>query len=756
MYKNKQDTINNTSEGISNKYALCIVDVNNLGTRTFSYLIPEHLKATIKVGQAVLVPFGFRKQNIIAFVAGFSNYLEEGIKAKEIIKIIDEKSVFSLDYLKMLEWIANYYCCDINAVIQAGIPMKFLKENATQKERFEKYITFKTNEGATNRQVEILNKLKDLGEVKLIDFEKDAKTTRATIIKMQEKGFVEIIEKSIYRDPLSIFNNVEKDEFPELSDEQKEIFKEISNKIDNKEKNPILLNGITGSGKTEIYFNAIKKVLDEGKNVLFLAPEIALASQLTLRLIKRFNSNEIAIWHSSISEGEKFDVWNKIRENKIRIIIGARSAIFAPLNNIGLVIIDEEHENTYKQTSPAPRYDARKVAEKICEIHNATLIKGSATPEVESYFKAISNNNLLTLNNRFNNADLAKVTVIDMKEEFYKGSRSIFSNTLINAVNEALNNKKQVILLMNRRGFYTSVQCRTCGEVIKCPNCDIPMIYHASDDTIKCHWCNTVKPLPKACPKCNSNDIKMSGSGTQRIENITKKVFPNAIMERIDSDILSSKTKYIEILDKFQKGEIDILIGTQMIAKGLDNKNVTVVGVVDADISFAFPDYRSGERGFQLLMQVAGRAGRGEFDGKVIFQTYNPDMYAIQNAKSQNYLDFYNNEINRREMFNYPPFCQVIKIVFSSNDEDRVFKCAQAVWQELSNQVEKHSLNEYLDISCATKCIMYKINSEYRYQIIIRNKMQKKGQYFISSFYKKCKVSDDIKMIIDIDPIDVI
>ena len=756
MNKKQQDIINNTSEGISNKYALCIVDVNNLGTRTFSYLIPENLKSTIKVGQAVLVPFGFRKQNIIAFVAGFSNYLEEGIKAKEIIKIIDEKSVFSLEYLKMLEWIANYYSCDINAVIQAGIPMKFLKENATQKERFEKYITFKTSEGATNRQVEILNKLKDLGEVKLIDFEKDAKTTRATIIKMQEKGFVEIIEKSMYRDPLSIFNNVEKDEFPTLSEEQELIFKDIANKIDNKEKNPILLNGITGSGKTEIYFNAIKKVLDEGKNVLFLAPEIALASQLTLRLIKRFNSEEIAIWHSSISEGEKFDVWNKIRENKIRIIIGARSAIFAPLNNIGLVIIDEEHENTYKQTSPAPRYDARKVAEKICEIHNATLIKGSATPEVESYFKALSTNNLLTLNNRFNNVDLAKVTVIDMKEEFYKGSRSIFSNTLINAVNEALNNKKQIILLMNRRGFYTSVQCRTCGEVIKCPNCDIPMIYHASDDTIKCHWCNTVKPLPKSCPKCCSNDIKMSGSGTQRIENITKKLFPNAVMERIDSDVLSSKTRYIEILDKFQKGEIDILIGTQMIAKGLDNKNVTVVGVVDADISFAFPDYRSGERGFQLLMQVAGRAGRGEFNGKVIFQTYNPDMYAIQNAKAQNYLDFYNNEITRREMFNYPPFCQIIKIVFSSNDEDRVFKCAQAVWQELANQVEKHSLTEYLDISNATKCIMYKINSEYRYQIIIRNKMQKKGQYFISSFFKKCKVSDDIKMIIDIDPIDVI
>ncbi len=740
------------------KYALCLVDVNNLGTRTFSYLIPENLKAEIKVGQAVLVPFGHRKQNIIAFVTGFSDYLEEGIKAKEIIKIIDKRAVFSMKYLHLLDWIANYYCCDINAVIQAAIPMKFLKENskAIQKEKTEKYIIFKTKENATSRQLPILNKLENLKEALLSEFLTIAKTTRPTIAKLENQGNIEIVEKQIYRDPLSVFKNIEQDEFPKLSEEQQKAFEEISKKIDAKSTTPILLNGITGSGKTEIYFKAIKKVLDEGKNVLFLAPEIALASQLTLRLIKRFNQDEIAIWHSSISEGEKFDVWNKLRDNKIRIIIGARSAIFAPLTNIGLVIIDEEHENTYKQTSPAPRYDARLVAEKICEIHNAALIKGSATPDVGSYFKALSTKNLITLNNRFNNVNLAKVTVIDMREEFYKESRSIFSNTLINAVNETLNNNKQTILLMNRRGFYTSVQCKVCGEVIKCPNCDIPMIYHDSDKTIKCHWCNTSKPLPNHCPSCNSSEIKMTGMGTQRIETIAEKLFPTAKIERIDSDILSSKTKYIEILDKFQKGEIDILIGTQMIAKGLDNKNVTLVGVVDADISFAFPDYRSSERGFQLLMQVAGRAGRGEFDGKVIFQTYNPDLYAIKNAKSQNYLSFYNNEIDRREMFDYPPFCQIIKIVISAKNEERAEKCAFDISERLKELIDKHNLTEYIEVNGSMKCIMYKINSEYRYQIIIKNKMNKKGQYLVSTFIKSTSTADDIKMIIDIDPVDVI
>lgn len=747
-----------TNQGISGKYALCLVDVNNLGTRTFSYLIPDSMREEIKIGQAVLVPFGNRKQNIIAFVAGFSDYLQDGIKAKEIVKIIDRRAVFSLDYLKMLDWIANYYCCDINVVMQAAIPMKFLKENAQdiKKEKFEKYILFKTKEKASQRQLEILEKLEKSGGTTLIKFEKEVKTTRATIMKMQKAGFVEIMEKPIYRDPLSVFKNHKQDDFPELSEEQQKAFDGIVKKMDSGQTAPILLNGVTGSGKTEIYFRAIKKVLDEDRNILFLAPEIALASQLTLRLIKRFNPDEIAIWHSSISEGEKYDVWNKLRRNQIRIIIGARSAIFAPLTNIGLVVIDEEHENTYKQTSPAPRYDARTVALKICELHNASLITGSATPDIGSYFKAVSTDNLITLNNRFNNTGLAKVTVVDMREEFYRETRSIFSNLMINSVNETLREKKQVILLMNRRGFYTSVQCRTCGELVKCPKCDIPMIYHNSDKTLKCHWCNSIQKLPDKCPKCGSSELNMSGMGTQRVESIAAKLFPDARIERIDSDVLSSKYKYIDILDKFQNGEIDILIGTQMIAKGLDNPNVVLVGVLDADISFTFPDYRSGERGFQLLMQVAGRAGRGDFDGKVIFQTYNPELYVIKNAKEQNYLNFYKNEIMRREVFNYPPFCQVIKLVVSSTDDNRAAVCAGEIAEKFKERIDKLGVSEYIELNGSMKCIMSKINSEYRYQIVIKNKMNKKGQYLISAFIKSISAAKDIKLIIDIDPVDII
>ena len=759
MQKNNDGKNFDEQKGISSKYALCLVDVKNLGARTFSYIIPENMREKIKIGQAVTVPFGRRKQNVIAFITGFSDYLEEGIKAKEIVKIIDRRAVFTMDYLKLSDWIANYYCCDINAVIQAAIPMKFLKENSGKKikEKKEKYIIFKNEDNKNQRRQIILKKLKDLsGEYPLIEFEKEVKTTRATILKLKDEGYIDIIEKTVYRNPLNVFKEIKKDEPAQLTDEQQKAFEIISKKMDTKQTQPILLNGITGSGKTEIYFKAIVKTLNEERNVLFLAPEIALASQLTLRLIKRFGAERVAIWHSSISEGEKYDVWNKLRNNDIRIIIGARSAVFAPLKNIGLVIIDEEHDNSYKQTSPAPRYDARLTAEKICEINNASLIKGSATPDVSSYYKAIATKNLITLDKRYNNSNLADVTVIDMREEFYRETRTLFSNKMISAINEALSNKKQVILLMNRRGFYTSVQCKTCGEVIKCPNCDIPMVYHASDKTVKCHWCGISKPAPELCPKCGSPEIKMGGAGTQRVENIVNKLFPNAKIARIDSDILSSKSKYIEILQAFQNSEIDILIGTQMIAKGLDNKNVTLVGVVDADISFALPDYRSGERGFQLLMQVAGRAGRGKYAGRVLFQTYNPDLYAIKNAKSQNYKDFYENEIARRELFNYPPFCQIIKIVFSSNDEARAAVCANEVAENLTAQIKKFKLSEYIEINGSVKCIMHKINTEYRYQIIIKNKMGKKGHYLIASLIKNTSAADDIKMIIDIDPVDIL
>ena len=811
----------NTNSVANNfRYAHVLVSVANIGTRTFSYIIPDELKSAIKIGQPVLVSFG--SQGIVnAFVVGFSNYLPENIKAKSILEIVDETPLFDLDYLRLLEWVSTYYCCDIQTVLSCAIPMKFLtkskrmvsvsnienfKGNKTEnafiekvsqkpisttslqkylkipsskfyatlrklrsldilsvenviedkgpKVQTEKYIEFVHKDGASKRQAEILEKLEPLEKCKLIEFEKEYKTTRATIKKLADASFVKITEKTLYRNPLAIFEPEKIEQFPTLSNDQQRALNEIVTRQPS--KHPIYLYGVTGSGKTEIYFNLIKNTLSEGKNVLFLAPEIALASQLTNRLAKRFGIEDVAIWHSSISDGERYDVWQKLKQNKIKILAGARSAVFAPLQNIGLIVIDEEHENSYKQTTPAPRYDARNVAKKLAEINNATLILGSATPDVNNYYLAKNTNNLIKLSNRFNNADMAKVIVLNLNEEKTDGNNGIFSRSLITAIEKNLKEKKQTILLINRRGFSTFTTCEGCQHVIQCPKCAIPMIWHAADKKLKCHYCNHETDFPEFCPKCGSSALRRSGTGIQRVEEITAKLFPEAKIARIDSDVLTKKYDHIDILKNFQAGEIDILIGTQMIAKGLDNPNVTIVGVISADSGFNLPDYRSCERGFQLLTQVAGRAGRGDFEGKVYFQTNNPDFYALKTAQEQNYESFYEEEIQSRLEFDYPPYSQILRLVLSCENNFRAEKSALEIAMRLSEIIDKRSLSEHIIVLGPSPCVFERIRGEYRFQILIKNKLDEKGHMLITSFISKIKMPEDIKLIVDIDPSDIL
>ena len=381
------------------KYAQVLVNIKTLGVKTFSYIIPEEMKDIIQIGQAVMVPFG-RQGLINAFIVGFSDYLAEGIKAKKINRILDETPLFSIKYLKLLEWVANYYCTDFVTVLNAAIPMKLIEKNS--KTELSVKLIKEDFEGLTKRQKEILEHLNTLGKISLIDFEEKAKTTRATMKKLEEKGFVEIKSELIYRNPLTIFKDIQIEPLYELSEDQEAVYQGIKSKM--RSPNPILLHGVTASGKTEVYFKLIKDVIDSGKNVLFLAPEIALASQLTKRLARKFGIKDVAIWHSSISEGEKYDVWQRLYNNEIKILAGARSAVFAPLQNIGLIIIDEEHEGAYKQTNPAPRYDARIVARRLAQFHQAPLLLGSATPDVSTYYYALNNNNLFQMLKRFNNA----------------------------------------------------------------------------------------------------------------------------------------------------------------------------------------------------------------------------------------------------------------------------------------------------------------------------------------------------------------
>lgn len=744
--------------GVLNKYALALVNIKGLGVKTFSYLIPDEMREKIQIGQAILVPFG-RQGLINAFVVGFSDYLPEEIKAKKINKILDEKPLFTLDYLKLLEWVANYYCSDFVTVLNMAIPLKLIDKNSKTEKSIEG-VNGGNIEGLKKRQIEILELLKEKGKMPLIEFEKLVKTTRATINKLEKLGCVRVLDEEVYRNPLENLNVSDVEALYKLSKEQQKIYEGISNKIkkqvDVDFKPPILLHGVTASGKTEVYFKLIDDTIKSGKNVLFLAPEIALASQLTKRLAKKFGTKDVAIWHSSISEGERYDVWQKLYKDEVKILAGARSAVFAPLKNIGLIIIDEEHENAYKQTNPNPRYDARTVAQKLAEFHNCPLLLGSATPDVATYYRSFNSGNLFEMPNRFNNAKIAKTSVINMQNNSKQAYRGVISVQLQKAIEETLEKGQQVILLINRRGFSTYTQCQACGEVIECEDCSIPMIWHSETNELKCHYCNRTKSFPSECPKCGSDALRNSGTGTQKIEILIKELFKEAKIERIDSDILTKKNAHIELLDKFQKGEIDILIGTQMIAKGLDNPNVTLVGVISADASFNLPDFRASERGFQLLTQVAGRSGRGEFSGSVVFQTYNPDFYAFESAKEQNYKEFYDTEIQSREEFDYPPFSQVVRIILSSENKFRAEKSAQEIALRLNTIIDKQGISERLIILGPTPCVIEKIKGMYRFQIIIKNKLDEKGHLFLSKFLNQITMPKDIKLTIDVDPIDIL
>lgn len=813
------------------KYASALVNIKGLGVKTFSYLIPDEMKDKIQIGQAILVPFG-RQGLVNAFCVGFSDYLAGDFKVKKISKIIDETPLFSIDYLKLLEWVANYYCCDLVTVLNAAIPMKLIEKAS----KTETLIEFEKYDGATKRQTEILKLLEKSGKMPLILFEKYAKTTRATVKKLETLGCIKLYQEELYRNPLDILQITEREALFELSGDQKKVYegikkqlssyaaKQLGSDLDAKmrrcedaesvteaarqlgseeakqnyhsealpsRKNPadnnsnlsqeneinspekdsasmplrifaskshpeILLHGVTASGKTEVYFKLIDDTIKAGKNVLFLAPEIALASQLTKRLAKKFGTEDVAIWHSSISDGERYDVWQKLYKNEIKILAGARSAVFAPLKNIGLIIIDEEHESAYKQTTPAPRYDARVVARKLAEFHNCPLLLGSATPDISTYYRAVNTGNLFELKKRYNDAKVPPVLVINMQEYGRAAYKSVISKPMQIEIKETLEQGKQVILLINRRGFSTYTQCQACGHVIECPNCAIPMIWHAKGQMLKCHYCNHVERFPDICPECGSDAFKNSGTGTQKIEQYIKDLFPENNVERIDSDILVRKGEHIRLLEKFQRGDIDILVGTQMIAKGLDNPNVTLVGVISADASFNLPDFRASERGFQLLTQVAGRAGRGEFAGKVLFQTYNPDFYALESAKSQNYGEFYETEIAAREEFDYPPFSQIIRLILSSQNGFRAEKSAQEIAMRLCLMVEKFGISERLEVLGPSPCVIERLNSQYRFQILIKNKMGEKGHRFVSSFLNKITMPKDIRLAIDVDPLDIL
>ncbi|GIO21916.1 primosomal protein N' [Oceanobacillus sp. J11TS1] len=545
--------------------------------------------------------------------------------------------------------------------------------------------------------------------VKLLD------TSAQTVKTLVSKGIVKTFQQEVFRDP---YKNqpIEQTEAFELTDEQAAAMDPIISSIDEKEDNVFLLHGVTGSGKTEIYLQSIQHVISKGQEAIVLVPEISLTPQMVRRFKGRFGSN-VAVMHSGLSAGEKYDEWRKIQQKQVQVVVGARSAIFAPFSNIGIIIIDEEHETTYKQEDQ-PRYHARDVAIERAKNHHCPVVMGSATPSLESFARAKKGvYKLLTLYNRTNRQQMPSVEIVDMRKELHAGNRTMFSTSLMESMKACMERGEQIVLLLNRRGYSTFIMCRDCGHVSECPHCDIALTYHKNNHRLKCHYCSYEQAVPNHCPSCESDLIRYFGTGTQRVEESLAKLLPEARVIRMDVDTTRRKGSHEKLLKQFSEKKADILLGTQMIAKGLDFKDVTLVGVLSADSMLHLPDFRSAERTFQLLTQVSGRAGRHELAGNVIVQTYTPEHYSVTYAAEHNFLDFYKHEMAVRKAFQYPPFVFLVLITVSHENHARAVQVAGEIVKQLSHVVAPGTT-----VLGPTPSTIARIKDRYRYQCMIKYK----------------------------------
>lgn len=604
------------------------------------------------------------------------------------------------------------------------------------------------------KQLIISKYLNKNGESPVKKLMNDFNTSLSTIKALEEKEVATIYKKEVKRDPIK--REISKYEKHILNLDQKLVFENIINSIEEKQNTNFLLHGVTGSGKTEIYLQLVEYMLDRDKDTIILVPEISLTPQTIDRFVGRFG-NKVAILHSRLSQGERFDEWRSIKEKKVKIVIGARSAIFAPFSNLGLIVIDEEHESTYK-SSQNPKYSTIEVAKKRGELEDAALLLGTATPSMETYYKSeIGEVKLLELEDRVKKQSMPQIEVIDMRDELKNGNMGIFSNRLYESIKETLDKKKQIILFLNRRGFSTFVSCRKCGYVVKCDNCDVSMTYYKKNNRLRCNYCGVTKVPPNICPDCGSKYIKYFGVGTEKVEQITKELFPDANVARMDGDTTSKKGSHELILESMKNREIDILIGTQMISKGLDFKDVILVGIIAADTTLNLPDFRSSERTFQLITQVAGRSGRGDTKGNVILQTYNPNHYSIVHAKEQDYISFYNKERPLREEFLYPPFINLISILIYGPNKTKVVKTSNKIYNIIGSSVYEVYKKDYKNyIIGPYPAPLEKIKKNFRWQIILKIE-DRYLQQFKNIINKVCinkeKINvEDVKLSIDINP----
>ncbi len=728
--------------------------------KEFDYRIPEALADRVEVGSRVKVPFGHR--TVMGCVTALVERSEHG-NLREIVATVGARSLVTPKVLRLARWIGEYYCCAPETALKSVLPQAVRKEQEGWKESLFVCLAPSPQTETprlTKRQKEILAIVEDRKSILLRDLVKQAGTTADTLRRLENKGLVAIQSRITERDPYANENILPTQPLA-LNEEQAIALKEITGAmdVDSSRAATFLLHGVTGSGKTEVYLQAIEHALNQGKGAIVLVPEISLTPQTVERFKARFCSGSlktlVAVLHSHLSNGERHDEWHKIRQGRARIVIGARSAIFAPVDPLGLIIVDEEHEHSYKQEE-APRYHARDVAVLRGRMENAVVALGSATPSMESFHNTRSGKyRLLEMRERADDKRMPLVRVVDMRHEFraQKGP-PIFSNKLAEAMRQRLERREQTILFLNRRGYATSMQCQVCGYVAECPNCSVSLTYHRDEQTLRCHVCGHAGKAPRVCPveSCQSPSIRFSGLGTQKVEETLGKLFPQAAIRRMDSDALRRKNDFRQILGDFRTGKIDILIGTQMIAKGLHFPNVTLVGIVHADLSLHVPDFRAGERTFQLLTQVAGRAGRGDVEGEVFVQSFTPFHPAIQYARKHDYEGFYDAEMEFRGQLGYPPFNRVAMLTLRGRNEEKVEFSAGQIRARTEEALAGF---EGVKILGPTPAPLARADKQFRYQIMLRGRQMSRISARLAEMSQAVKLPEEVFLAIDIDPVNL-
>jgi primosomal protein N' (replication factor Y) len=723
--------------------------------RELDYLVPETLAERVGVGSRVRVPF--REKSALATVVAVLDHSEaKGLRPVEAV--VGEAPTLSEELLELARWISAYYCCPIEAVMRSLLPQVIRRAEVGWKKQLFVQPAGKIDSEEVEklrrrapRQAELLEAISRLETpIRAADLLRQTSLDNQTLRALVKRGLAELREEAVVRDPHADEQFVATSNLV-LNPEQLLALKEITQALDLPQSaRPILLHGVTGSGKTEIYLQAIRAALERGHSAIVLVPEISLTPQTVERFKGRFAEAQdaVAVLHSHLSQGERHDEWHKIHSGRARIAIGPRSAVFAPLKNLGLIVVDEEHENTYKQEE-TPRYHARDVAVVRAKIEKCVVILGSATPSLESYHNATTGKyRLATLTQRIDEKQMPLMRIVDLRQGRRKEkAAAILSEKLRAAIADRLEKSEQTILFLNRRGFSTSLLCSNCGEARDCPNCSVALTFHRHMARLSCHLCGHTEAVPKKCPACGKDALIYAGFGTEKVESTVSHIFPKATVRRMDADSMTRKEAYRETLRSFRTGKIDILVGTQMIAKGLHFPNVTLVGIINADLSLHLPDFRAGERTFQLLTQVAGRAGRGETPGEVFVQTYTPFSPSIQFARHHDFTGYFQQELEFRERCDFPPFKHAILITVRSAHEGRAKLSAETLKRRL-----KEALPEEFLLGDATPAPLEKLQGQFRFHILIRGEAIMRLSRLVREALDKLPFPEDVTVTADVDP----